>query len=268
VVEWGTITRTCREKAVQILKERAPEGLRFKDLVDAVLSTVPSEFSRSQVAHAIWPLDRVYPEIIKKPARGVFRYGMGSLSEELGGSIASPIGGAASPDSAERPSEREFYEPFAKFLKGEDNLDLDECTEAIPIGEMRVGGKWGNPDVIGVYRSRVTDIIKEEPVIVSAEIKVDNGGTQLITGFGQACSYRLFSHKVYFVIPNDVEGELETRIESLCQIFGIGLVLFNRKNKDEPDWEIRLRAVRSEPDLFYLNQYLSDAGELARKLFP
>jgi hypothetical protein len=261
--------RTCREMALQILKEKTPEGIRFRDLVDAVVLALHQEFSRSQVAHAIWRLDKDYPDTVGKPARGIFRYGRGSLPGELGEPIPSTTGVASLPDSVERLSEGEFYEPFAKFLKGEDDLDLDECTEAIPVGELRAGGKWGNPDVIGVYRSRVTDIIKEEPVIVSAEIKVDVGGTSLITGFGQACSYRLFSHKVYLVIPKDVDPELRARIESLCQIFGIGLVLFDRKSREHPDWEIRIRAARSEPDLFYLNQYLRDAGEeVTRKLLP
>jgi len=258
----------CREKATQILKERQPAGIRFKDLVDAVVLAFNQEFSRSQVAHAIWHLDKDYPDTIEKPARGIFRYGKGSLSEEPVESTPSPDRVITPSESIERISESGFYDPFAKFLKGEGDLDLDECTEAIPVGEMRAGGKWGNPDVIGVYRSGVTDIIKEEPQIVSAEIKVDTGGSALITGFGQACSYRLFSHKVYLVIPKDVEAELRARIESLCQIFGIGLVLFDRMSRDDPDWEIRLRAVRSEPDLFYLNQYLRDASEVVRKLFP
>lgn len=266
MTEWGELQRTCREKAIEILREKQPQGVRFKELVEVVARALPPEFSPSQVRHAIWDLDRLYPEYIQKPARGIFRYGSGPSPGESSETSSSSNGVTESVDLAARFPEKEFYAAFANYLKGEGDLGLEECTQAISIGEKRTGGKWSNPDVIGVYRSPLTDIIKEEPLIVAAEIKVDTSEGPLITGFGQACSYRLLSHKVYLVIPKDVEAELRARVESLCQIFGIGLVLFDRTNKDDPDWEIRLRAVRSEPDLYYLNQYLRDAREISEKL--
>lgn len=51
-----------------------------------------------------------------------------------------------------------------------------------------------------VYKFSEIDPIKAHPEIVSVEIKTDTN--QLITAFGQACAYKLFSHKVYLVIPN------------------------------------------------------------------
>jgi len=81
----------------------------------------------------------------------------------------------------------------------------------------------GYSSVLGVYKFSEIDTIKASLEIVSAEIKTNTN--QLITAFGQACAYKLFSHKVYLVIPN-AEQDVG-RIESLCLIFGIGLVLFD-----------------------------------------
>ncbi len=98
------------------------------------------------------------------------------------------------------------------------------------------------------------DPIKPPIEIVSAEIKLDTN--QLITAFGQACAYKLFSHKVYLVVPKkSLEPDLG-RIESLCFKFGLGLVLFNTDNPQNPSFEIRTRALKTEPDYYYVNHYI------------
>src|SRR5207249_4983044 len=114
--------------------------------------------------------------------------------------------------------------------------------------------KWGTPDVIGVLTPRASDIVKLAPEIVSAEIKLDSSA--LITAFGQACSYALFSHKVYIVIPRASSEEDIARLDSLCRIFGIGLILYNTLTPKEPNYDIRVRATRHEPDIFYVNRNL------------
>ena len=45
-------------------------------------------------------------------------------------------------------------------------------------------------------------------------------------------------------------------MESLCLKFGIGLILFDRNDKENPAFEILTRAIKNEPDYFYLNKYL------------
>lgn len=148
--------------------------------------------------------------------------------------------------------EEDFYDSFAKWLVD----DLEECTKAISLGGNKFKDKWGTPDVIGVNTSRASDIIKKPTEIVSAEIKSDSNG--LITAFGQACSYRLFSHKSYIVVPKNSSGEDLGRLDGLCQIFGIGLILFDPRNVSEPNFEIRVRALRNEPDMFYVNKNLKE----------
>jgi len=39
-------------------------------------------------------------------------------------------------------------------------------------------------------------------------------------------------------------------------IFGIGLVLFDNQNPKEPKFDIRVRPLKHEPDMFYVNKYM------------
>jgi hypothetical protein len=87
------------------------------------------------------------------------------------------------------------------------------------------------------------------------EIKTDT--LQLITAFGQACAYKIFSNKVYLVVPNTSTEEDLDRLDSLCLIFGIGLVTFDPTSPASPNFDIVTRAARHEPDLFYTNKYMA-----------
>lgn len=64
----------------------------------------------------------------------------------------------------------------------------------------------------------------------------------------------MFSHKSYIVIPNTASPETLNILESLSIAFGIGLVLFDSSNKDDPDYTLRNRAQRHEPEIEYLNK--------------
>jgi hypothetical protein len=146
--------------------------------------------------------------------------------------------------------EEHFYEPFAEWLVNE----LEECTKAIPLGGSRFKDKWGTPDVIGVRAPRPSDIVKPPTEIVSAELKIDRAG--LIIAFGQACAYKLFSHRSYIVVPSESQEEDIARLDVLCRTLGVGLILFDAASPSAPEFEIRVRAARHEPDMFYVNKYM------------
>ncbi len=152
--------------------------------------------------------------------------------------------------AAPKVKEEAFYEPFADWLVNE----LEECTNAIAVGGNAFKDKWGTPDVIGIREAKRGDLIKPPTEIVTAEIKLDLNG--LITAFGQCCSYKLFSHRAYIVVPKNAADEDISRLDALSRIFGIGLILFDATNPKEPDFTIRARAARHEPDVFYVNKYL------------
>src|SRR5207237_9172171 len=55
-------------------------------------------------------------------------------------------------------------------------------------------------------------------------------------------------------MPTTLTEEDQSRLESLCMLFGVGLVLFD-PNKDAPQFSIRVRAQRFSPDMFYVNEF-------------
>lgn len=161
--------------------------------------------------------------------------------------VASPIPTTKGDTGPAPPREEQFYEPFADWLREED-----EVTAAVALGGSSMKGKWGTPDVVGLYRARASHAIQFPPEIVTAEVKVNPG--EAVTAFGQAVAYRLFSHKTYVVLPEALDEDEKTRLESLCGLLGVGLVFFNRDPK-APTFEGRVRAQRLAPDLFYANEF-------------
>jgi hypothetical protein len=234
----ATRTEEIKSTALKILQSN-PSGIRYADLVRKIAEELP-HIPVNTIHGNVWNLETRLPADVYKPARGVFRHVV-FRDEEV-------IEEQKPPAEVERIREEVFYRPFADWLVNE----TEECTKAIPLGRNKFKDKWGTPDVIGKRAPRASDIIKFPIEIVSAELKVDT--RDLITAFGQACSYKLFSHKSYLVIPrNSPEADI-SRLDALCLIFGIGLVLFDSSNPNEPQFDIKVRPLKHDPDMFYVNE--------------
>ena len=239
---------TNREKITPLLLKylaEAPQGLRYSE-VHRRLSVDLPEMPSNAIHGVIWNIETKIPEIIK-PARGLFMLRKSS-DQEL---IVPP----EPQKTKSKICEEDFYAPFAEYLVKE----LEECTKAIPVGGNRFRDKWGTPDVVGVMKPRPSDILSFPEEIISGEVKIDDAG--LITAFGQACSYKLFSHKSYIAIPQSAREEDISRLDSLCMIFGIGLILFDATNPKDPNFQIRTRALKQDPDMFYVNKVLKDFAD-------
>lgn len=237
------IRERIRSIAFKLLKAN-PQGLRYSDLHRLIRLAGP-ELNASTVNTSIWNLDSVEPDLVYKPVKGLFRW------KEFEESVPDELPREITASQQSRIREDVFYPLFASWLKNE----LEEVTHAIALGGNAFRDRWGTPDVIGKSESKRSDVIKGPTSIVSAEIKIDIAS--LITGFGQACAYKLFSHKSYLVIPSHTPDDELARIDSLCQIFGIGLVTFNAKSPISPEFRLIVRAMKHEPDLFYTNRYVS-----------
>jgi len=242
-----TVTERIKDKAFGLLKDN-PDGLNFTDLV-TLISESDEKLNRNTINSSIRTIVLQYPKKIYKPSRGLFRL------VEFKDPETDELKKEVQPEETKKIKEEDFYEPFSNWLQN----DIEEATQAIPLGGNRFKGKWGTPDVIGKRESKKSDIIKAPVEIVSAEIKADT--SQLIMAFGQACAYMLFSHKCYLVIPKQSSQTEIARLDSLCQILGIGLVLFNAENPNTPDFIVRVRPIKHEPDFFYTNKYMSEIEE-------
>ena len=240
------VTQRILTKALELL-EQYPDGLRYSELKAKILPT-DADFMPNTITGCLGNLVSKFPDKVYKPSKGLYcllKYKPPETEYEYIDTPPTPT------ISTSKVKEKDFYAPFADWLKNE----IEDVTHAIPLGGNKFIDKWGTPDVIGKRVSMHSDIIKGQTEIVSAEIKTDN--LQLITAFGQACAYKLFSHKVYLVIPIQSHKEAISRLDSLCQIFGIGLVTFNTESPTTPDFRVLVRPSKHEPDLFYTNKYMS-----------
>jgi len=197
---------------------------------------------RKRIEWSIWNLDSLFPGEIAKPSRGLFT--PAKATEELAAL------GSSEPQTAnqDKLKESDFYEPVADLLRN----DLGEVVEVVELGGAGLKSKWATPDVVGTYKPLAKHHIRFDIEIASAEVKIDPQAP--VVAFGQAAAYRLFSTKTYIAMPKTMTEEDKGRLESLCMLYGVGLVLFEL-SKDDPRFEIRMRAQRFSPDMFYVNEF-------------
>jgi hypothetical protein len=223
--------REIQTEAVKIIRAH-PGGIRFTELVNQVVQSHP-ETPRNTVMGSVWNLDALRPDEVRKPSRGLYQ------PTQATGEVEEP--------RAPKVQESEFYDSFAEWLRSE----LDEVTDVVPLGGASFRTKWGTPDVLGVYKPLASNLVKFPIEIVSVEVKVN--AQEAITAFGQAAAYRLFSAKTYIAMTAMIAEDDLSRLESLCMLFGVGLVLFDI-NPKAPNYRIRMRAQRFSADMFYVNE--------------
>jgi len=221
-----------------------PGGIRYSQLVSQI-STEHPETPQNTVHGSVWNLDALFPTLITKPSRGLYKPA-GAADEREPGSVVEKTSEITPTGTKVRESD--FYEPFAQWLK----TDLDEVTDVSALGGAGLKSKWGTPDVIGVYKPLASNLIKFPLEIVSAEVKIDPQAP--VVAFGQAVAYRLFSSKTYIAMPSSLTEEDQSRLGALYMLFGVGLVLFDL-NVAAPNFVIRVRAQRFSPDMFYVNEF-------------
>ena len=179
--------------------------------------------------------------------------GAGGDSGGVGGG-----GGSVSGDS----DEKAYYGPFAAYLRD----TLLECDGAKDVHRIGFGKGWENPDVIGLAVGNEGDGVRYTE-LVSAEVKKARNVEELMKGFGQACAYMRFSHKVYYLVvpaPPTVHDPMrwwtdnhEVRLTDLCHGLGIGLVVADPdEDLDKLQFTLRTRARNQPPVMSELNRYL------------
>ena len=230
------------QKLARAIVAANPGGIRFSALVDKVSEKSP-ETPWNTISGNVYNLDSLYPNEITKPSRGLFT--PVGVTDNGGVEVGSTE--QVAPTGA-KIKESDFYEPFAQWLKN----DLGEVTDVASLGGAGLKSKWGTPDVVGVYKPRARDLVKFPLEIVSVEVKIDPQAP--VVAFGQAIAYRLFSTKTYIGMPTTLTEEDQSRLEALCMLFGVGLVIFDL-NKEAPAFSIRVRAQRFSPDMFYVNEF-------------
>lgn len=256
--------KQIQARAFELLEETVG-GMRWGQLLKIIHAADP-ETPPNTIHGALQTLFTIKSDEIVKVARGTYQLAK-YQDADASVAIASETLIDSQPVKVEGPKhttvtllESDFYESFAAWL-----IDgAEEANEAEALGGSILKGKWGTPDVIRVLKPRADDILKFQPQIVSAEIKIDPN--QPVIAFGQAIAYRLFSHKSYIVMPNSLSEDDLGRLKALCSIHGVGLVTFVL-DKASPDYAIVVPAQQASPDMFYANQMVRRLRDSAPKIF-
>ena len=265
----GTLKNFVYQNLIAIL-EKHPDGLRANILATKIHKESNNKRAgyKKDAIFAMLPiLANDYPdEIHKNKEKGIgtiYHY-----KDPKQADAEQTFEPKAAATSLTKRKESVFYESFATYLEyGEDPPGLDECTKALAWGGNKSGGTWVTPDVVGVLCPEPGALINFSHEIVSAEIKIDPSPGSIFTAFGQACAYRLFSHKVYMVVPKPQDDVVNNRINSLCLFFGLGLVYFNPDVKfiNSSIYNLQLPALRRSPDTSYVSNFVSE--DLERELY-
>ena len=261
-----------REVAQEVLDEQ-PRGEFIKlafwiaevmQRIEAAFSTSP--LTRKQVHAAIYA-GFIADGRVERGDRGMYRKplavddGSSGDSEDGGGDGAGGDLGGVDGGGDER-KEKAYYGPFAAYLRDV----LLECDGAKDVHRIRFGAGLENPDVIGLAVGNEGDSVRCTE-LVSAEVKKTARAVQvLMQGFGQACAYTRFSHKVYYlVVPGSLDwwtSKHEARLTDLCHGLGIGLVVADPdKEPDELPFTLLTRARNQPPVMSELNRYLGKLRE-------
>ena len=257
------IGRSVIKAALEILKVN-PKGIGYAELCNRLGEKLPSVNPANFRLH-VYRLPETHEDVYK-PEHGKYRLRKSARKEEEEEQRES--NGSTPEAKKQQRLEVKLYPLVADFLRG-----MDECTGAIPLGGNCFGGKNNTPDVIGVMQPNIGKILDFPIEFISVEVKYSLADA--ITGFGQACAYRLFSHKSYLVVPGGSEDM--GRVESLCNLFGIGLIVFKEEDMlsdgtppENLSFTVKTRAVKHSPDMFYFKEYpdkyLKRNPEVANKL--
>ena len=239
--------REIQQEALGIIANH-PGGIRYGELTKTIHEKHP-ETPVNTIHGAVWDMDKSFPDKVSKPSRGLFQTATSQDSVVIEPTVSST-----------KMREEDFYEPFSEWIKN----DLDEATTAVSVGGAGFQKKWGTPDVVGIYKPLASHRIKFDLEIIAAEIKIDP--YQPVIAFGQAAAYRLFAAKSYIVMPNTISEEDYSRLEALCMLYGIGLVLFALDPK-QPEFVIKVRAQRFLPDMFYVNEFADRLYQIDPSVF-
>lgn len=246
--------------------EAHPEGVRWSELLRMV-EIVALETPHNSVHGGIHNLLTTRTAEIVKVARGTYQLARFLAADAADAHPNEPIDAVPTRTTLDAndggPSEADFYAGFAEWL-----VESDEATVAEPLGGSSLGGKWGTPDVLGIFKPRGQDIYRFAPQIIACEIKATP--QQPVVAFGQAIAYRLFAHKSYIVVPRSTSADDMTRLKSLCSLHGVGLVTF-LLDVARPDFSVVVLPALAEPDMFYVNAMLdrlkANDARLLNRLF-
>lgn len=162
-------------------------------------------------------------------------------------------------------SEAELYEPAAKVLRSDWAKDMRFRSHVVEVtarqGRRDTGGTWTRPDIVVAALRVFPHVPGKFFDLVTFEIKALDGID--VTAVFEALAHRRAATQTYVWLHVPTEAESRDDIRALldriieeARRHGVGLIVAGNP-ADYSSWDIRLRAVRCEPDPEFLNEFIA-----------
>jgi hypothetical protein len=218
----------------------SPDGLRRSELLQQIRRIAPGINERS-MSRALCSLDKATSAHIYKPARGWFR-----LSKFRADAMQETVANVKRRHQILTLSKAEKL--FGDWLIDE----LQIATHTFTPSSDKCWGPWGCPSIVALNSSHTFDYGNTGSLIVSAKIVVRMNGLE--SALAQACAARLFAHRIYLVVPKQVQTLEMLFLMRLCKALGLGLVVFDPYCHARPGFRQTVRAAEHKPDSIDVNQ--------------
>jgi hypothetical protein len=188
-----------------------------------------------------------------------------------GGSVSRVATTTSKPPAAAmapKVKEKDLYPAFRKAVEtwAADQGWTDYFVEhKASQGKRDTGGMWTRPDFVAVGHKKyeyTPGVVRD---IETFEVKTSDF---TIDAVFETASHSRFATKSYLAVAKpdgtSIDEQFLSRVESECQRFGIGFLLFGTTEKPS-DWEWRVEAARKEPDPEDVEQYIEDQFDSEHK---
>lgn len=123
---------------------------------------------------------------------------------------------AEAPVAAPTPREAHLYELVRYWLQAKKDLPAKD------ISQLKAGGIWGNPDIVGISSTDRLGFFDVE--IVSAEVKLSERDWRRF--IFEAVSHKRFANRVYYIFRTKFETvKLPDEMDRYAEQYRIGIVL-------------------------------------------
>jgi hypothetical protein len=243
---------------------------KFLTFIPADGNTISNKKLREQIREKLgWDAEKTESVRDKLVQKGLIQRGRGQFGTVKRATTTSMI-------AADQPRrrEREDYPHFRSALESwAKNQGWKEFfIEHNPNQGRRRRGKtksekWTRPDfvVIGYSKYEYTPGVVRD--IETFELKRDVSIAEMIKAVFETASHSRFATKSYLAVrrSENMDPEDLSRIESECQRFQIGFLLFAEADNDYENWDWRVEPVRKEPDPIeveeFVNSQISKQGQ-------
>lgn len=173
----------------------------------------------------------------------------------------------SSTDTSALPLEKEYYSPFADYLR--TAAKKDNGKSVVLNTHMTKAGKWETPDLAEVRITPFPMVGQWELRVAVYELKRENSWT--IDSVLQAATYNEFAHESWLVVPAGDDGDwveyFGQRVVDKAGGLGIGLGTFDAKERTLkkhmwPQWK-QLPSLSRQQE--WLENVIERLGESKKK---